>query len=79
MIHFTRKFNKETKEIGFKVFSEDNKFYCEDMYGNIIYIAKSNKQFKVMDLFISDKLNNTFHIDDIDNIVREHFNRKIYK
>ena len=77
LVNFTRHYNKESDLVGFKLLTIGNMYQLEDMYGNVIYIARTNKQKEVQALFLSDKFDNAKTINDIDIIVRKYFKRKI--
>ena len=75
-INFTRSFNKELNLVGFDLITIKDTYYCEDMYGNQIYIAKTNKMTQVQELFMSVKIANCQTITDIQNEGKKFFKRK---
>ena len=76
MVNFTRAYDKENNLVGFEVITIGDEYHCEDMYGNRIYIAKTNQQAKVQELFLSEKMASCKTILAIGDEVRRFFRRK---
>ncbi len=76
LVNFSRSYDKANNLVGFQVITIGDEYHCEDMYGNRIYVAKTNKSAKVQELFMSDKIASCKTILAIGDEVRRFFKRK---
>jgi len=56
-----------------------NTFELEDIYGNVLYMAKYNKKDKIFNLIDSNDFQLCSSMEEFDNIIRTTFNRKLRK